>query len=275
MKITAIGSFAFNAHGRPPADLDLVVRAEDRAEFEHSFGKATRSSDFKSMYSRGPTKMDVEWAYPNTSADVIVRNSTERRLIGNREVYIAHPEDLASCALSACSINIRPAKHLTTLLSLRKAGYGYNPGTLDLRLYEAALRIEYNPSRYFRSNKDFFKDSVKREMPHDQLHSEFMLGQRPCYMDMKTDIDSSHVDLDVFNKLTFDRKCECIWEEALVLGWERDRPFMVHGNLLDTAKDWLFRLGTNYLQMEFRPFLWWNFDHLMAHFPISKWANRL
>lgn len=274
MKIVVIGSAAFNVHGRPSQDLDLIVHERDRAEFESRFGNPVHKGDFKSQYG-GRMRMDVEWAYLGTSAEMILNGATESKRIGGVDLFVATIDHLACCAASACSINIRTEKHLKTLLALRQSGAELDEPVLGMRLYEAGLRMKYNPSRYFRRNEDFFRDSVVRSVPHDQLHAEFMLGSVPCYLDMKRDLESAHVDLDIFNKLPFERQCECIWEEALVLGWERDSASMTTDNLADKAKSWLHRLGTNYLQLEFRPFLWWNYEHLINMFPTCKWRDRV
>ena len=275
MKIAAIGSVAFNSHSRSPQDLDLIVHERDRQEFESIYGQPSRSTDFKSHYGRGIRKIEVEWAYRGTSAELILDQAYLPAKLWGLEFYKADMADLASCALSACSINVRPWKHSVTASQLKAIGVAFNPEVLSRRLYESALRVKYNPGRYFRSNADFFRDSVTRSGSHDDLHVQFMLGDRPCYLDMKTDLQSAHVDLDVFQRLPFDRQCECIWEEALVLGWERERSLITEESARGVAKSWLSRLATNYLQLEFRPFVWWNFDHLISNFPIDRWVSKI
>ena len=222
MKIAAIGSVAFIAHGRPAQDLDLVVHERDRAKFEATHGRAVQSGDYKSQYTRGNVKIEVEWAYTKTSAEMILDAADKPKRAFGIDIHTATLDDLAACAVSACSIGIRTEKHRTTIKALKDAGVHPNEPLLNVRLFEAALRTKYNPARYFRSNAEFFKDSVKRNIAHDELHQMFMLGSVPCYLDMKKDMESAHVDIDVFNRLSFERRCECIWEEALVLGWEHE-----------------------------------------------------
>lgn len=70
-------------------------------------------------------------------------------------------------------------------------------------------------------NEDFFDDAVEKAYDHDWLHEIVAFGQHPIYMELKYDDSLAWCERELWEKLTFERKLQCVAEETYVIAIER------------------------------------------------------
>lgn len=203
-------------------DLDLVATPDHKPDFDAKF-TVKKEIPGKTTYA-GRKPIEVEWVLPGSSCEELLNHSTGQfELPGIGKVGYATPQALVSIYAAHLLFPIQWDKHAPRYWALRDAGYGIVPKLYEMRKAETATRTKYQASRYDRPNDKFFKDSVNREIPHDELHLKIAYHGRPLYERIKRDQSRSGVCLDMFNALPRVLQLESIWEEALVLGHERYR----------------------------------------------------
>ena len=270
MKFVAIGSLALRqVLDLKPSDTDLIAHPSLEAEWDEKFLVKKRVKDLKTIYDG---RLEVEWARPGTSAELILNReptaTTWSRRLG--PVPLASPAVMRGILKAHLCFPIQWSKHIKRYQELVSLDCPCDDEVFRLRQAETAQRVGYKPERYRQSNKSFFKDSVKRDQPHDELHERFKLGNAPAYKSIKYDQDNAAVEIELFDKLSYDEKKKVIWEEVLVLGWERTLSKR-DAKFEDVAKRFLFGMATNYLPLEFRHFVIDNHKKLLEHFPYHKW----
>jgi len=267
-------------------DLDLVATPDHKPDFDSKF-TIKKEIPGKTMYA-GQKPIEVEWASTGSSCEELLNHGTgefelpgvgsnspvcrrtgEFELPGVGTIGYAPPKALASIYAAHLLFPIQWDKHAPRYWALRDAGYEVLPKLYNMRKAETANRTRYRAGRYDRPNDEFFSDSVKREIPHDELHLKIAFYGRPLYERVKRDLSRSGVCIDMFNALPRGLQLKTVWEEALVLGHERYRSLGMTDE--KAARKVLFGLCTNWLPIEFRPFVLDNFRELLANFPYEMW----
>jgi hypothetical protein len=273
--IVAIGSWALRSiTGCKVADLDLVASPDEREGLIGRSSRVVSDSPKKSILVHGGPGVEVEWALPGTSSELLIgcASGEGKRVPGVGLVRPVSPEALCAVYASTCLFPAQWEKNLARYRVLRSIGFSPDPAVMALRTQEIAARFGYDGRRYDRPNKDFFRDSVDRGgVSHDALHLELMFGDRPAYESLKRDLSRSGICLDLFEALSYEDRLRCVWEEALVLGEER---FRRRGHADRRAAALALRgLCTNWYPLEFRPFLVEAMADLEARFPFQMWKD--
>lgn len=270
--IVAIGSKALSqVTACKVKDLDLVATNDHKPWFDSAF-RILKESPKKAVYL-GNRQVEVEWVLPGSSNEELLQHTVGKfshpRL---GEIHYATPEALTSFYRAHLQFPIQWSKHAPRYWALKDSGYRQVDSLYVKRLSETADRMKYRASRYDKPNASFFRDSVKREVPHDELHMKLAFYERPLFERIKRDMSRSGVCLDLFEALPRETQFESVWEEALVLGHERYRANGVSDE--ESARLALFGLCTNWYPLEFRPFVLDNFRELLTRFPYQVW-NKL
>lgn len=268
--IVAIGSRALKPWmACKVGDLDLVADPGLKPAFDAAFRTASDSPD-KTVY-RGRRTVEVEWAKAGTSNEVLLQSGVGNplELPGVGEFRLACPKALTAVYAAHLLFPIQWHKHAPKYWALRDLGFVPDEELYALRREETARRTKYRASRYDRPNEEFFRDSVEREVPHDELHLRLAFHGRPLFERVKRDLSRSGICLDMFEALPRETRLESIWEEALVLGHERYRANGTSDEV--AARKALYGLCTNWYPLEFRPFVLDNYRELLDRFPYGMW----
>jgi hypothetical protein len=270
--LVAIGSLALREvlPKLRPKDADLIAHPDLEPVIDSKLESKKKILDLKTIYVGG---YEVEWARPGSSAELIL-NSESSKTIKTKlgEAKLANPNVLMGIMRAHLCFPIQWKKHIGRYQRLVELGIKPDENIFRLRQVETAKRMRYNPKKYLQSNESFFTDSVKRELPHDELHELFKFGRQPIYKSIKRDQISAAVEIDMFEALDFELQKRVIWEEMLVLGWERVLSKR-DSDLEGLAKRFLYGMATNYLPLEFRYFVLDNYSILLKEFPYYKWDN--
>ena len=271
----AIGSLALQQELTylKPNDVDLVAHPSLETEWDKKFTVRKRVKDLKTVYDG----IEVEWARPGTSAELILNRapSATRKLVRLGPTPLASREVLKGIMRAHLCFSVQWGKHIERYVQLDSL---WDDEVFRLRQAETAERVGYKPERYRQSNAEFFKDGVKRDQAHDSLHEIFKFGDKPAYQAIKYDQTSAAIEIELFEKLHHEDKLKTIWEELLVLGWERvlSKRYVDARTVLDMerlARRFLFGMATNYLPLEFRCFVIDNYKELLKGFPYYKWED--
>lgn len=84
----------------------------------------------------------------------------------------------------------------------------------------------------------FFNDAVKRKYNHDYLHSLFAYEEKPMYTKLQLNPKLAKCEEDLWNKLSYEQKVQCVAEETQVIATER---FLV-------PKDWDYPAKAAYMK---------------------------
>jgi hypothetical protein len=270
--VVVIGSRALNSVIKcKPSDYDLVAVPEVKELFDAKY-KIVSNSHAKTTY-RGSKTLEVEWAHSGTSCEMILQGATDKSfsISGIGPCYLAKPEVLVSIYAAHLCFPIQWQKHAPRYWALKDMGFNRLEDLYLLRRQETAERMKYVGSRYDKPNELFFRDSVKREIPHDELHLKLMFHDRPLYERIKRDLSRSGICLDLFENLPREIQFQSVWEEALVLGHERFRVAGMSDR--SAAERVMFGLCTNWYPLEFRPFILDNYRELLERFPYYMWSG--
>jgi len=272
--IVAIGSWALRRLTRcKVADLDLIASPDEREGLVARSSRVVSDSESRTVTVNGGRRVEVEWALPGTSAAALLFSELgeAQRVPGVGTVRPAGPDPLCAVYASTCLFPVQWDKNYSRYRDLRAIGARPDPSVMRLRTAEIAARFRYKASSYDRPNADFFRDSVKREIPHDRLHLELKFGERPAYESLKRDLSRSGICLDLFEAMTREEQLRCVWEEALVLGHERFRV-RGHGDE-DAVKRVMRGLVTRWYPLDFRPAVLDLVEEATARFPYSMWKD--
>lgn len=187
-----IGSTALNYHfkdfHRKSKDLDYVVR--DRK-----------------LYSR---EEGVEYL----ENPVILKYQT---------VGYLSPKLMTSLKVSHLLWETNWDKHMYDLQFLLKKGFTWDVTLVkELRVYWEQVLPKVRRSQLEQSKEEFFTNGVNDGVEeHDYLHS--LLAKIPAYTKILKDGAEVELDESKWNNLSFEEKCDVVFEETAVMNFER-RP---------------------------------------------------
>ena len=185
-----IGSTALKYHfpdlNREPHDLDIIV--ENSKNYKRESGVE---------YLENPVLLKYE----------------------NNE-YIS-PNMLLSLKISHMFWDINWDKHMYDIQFLLKKGCKYDLKIIDEFIeYWKSIKPKVRRSDLVLSKKDFFTNSInEHENEHDYLHT--ILNPIPMYTRLLKDNCEVELDESKWHNLTFDEKCDVVFEETSVMSWER------------------------------------------------------
>lgn len=167
--------------------------------------------------------------FPRTPKDMdyIVQSSKPRR--GNIEFLVntvfadypftmIQPNDLLTLKMSHLFWNINWEKHMFDVQFLLKKGCKINLTLFNnLYIYWNEVHGKNKRSDLKMSAEDFFDNNLKSEYSHDWLHT--LINPVPTYT--KVLIGEVEVGEEKFNALSYDEKCALVYEEVMIMAWER------------------------------------------------------
>ena len=158
--------------------------------------------------------------------DFCVRNEIDYKIKGVEFLYnpylpveeICSPNNLYTLKMSHIFRDVNWDKHVADIVFLKQKGC-----VLDYQLFLTLYNFwdEYFPkikrSNLQMSAADFFNNNVKCEHNHDFLHT--LINEYPTFN--KVLIGEVEVSEEKFNLLTFEEKCNLVYEEVYVMAAER------------------------------------------------------
>lgn len=139
----------------------------------------------------------------------------------NLHPTFADPNILFTLKVSHASWDIKFDKTIFDVMFMKKKGC-----TLNEELYPKLL-IQWENIHGKRNinlnvpNEEFFKEYVKRKIPHDELHEMLKFGEVPYYKQIKTQQDLALCDKALFDALSYQQQLDCALEEIMVIAVER------------------------------------------------------
>ena len=160
--------------------------------------------------------------------------------------------------LSHMNQNINWCKHSKDILALQPYlnSFTEQDKVLFDKLYD--FWVKYYPLKPINLNKEpekFFNMVTPKQ--HELHHEHFKLGDKPIYIKFLKDNHDVMVDLDKFFSLSQEDKFNCIWEESMVIAYERTIPLLkgLQKVLCDLSKG------------EWNKFMVWNLVQIMKMYP--------
>ena len=189
-----IGSSAlkyyFNDFNREPKDLDLVTQE-----------KVYSSFDLRVEYHKNPI---LESLYSE-----------------NNELVYIKPNDLYTLKVShVIGWDIQWEKHMYDIQFLKSKGCVLNKELFyELYNYWNNFHGKNKRSDLEMTSDEFFNNDVNCPYSHDWLHT--LIKDTPTFNYVLKDDCEVDVDENKFNALSFEEKCDLVYEEIYVMGYER------------------------------------------------------
>lgn len=280
-----IGSRAAQFHWadfRQPDDWDFICHESELPYLEEIPGikllaKDQRSRKFK--YKVGDLVLEIEVAERIPSSMRVLdyeKCNQDKYVIKelNRTVSVASPETLYLLKRSHIPFKIHWKKNFFDHAFIKERVKHLSLGllaTLDLRLEETKKRLAYKEHNFKVSNEKFFRDNIKRLIPHDNLHQMIKFYDRPMFEYIKQDTSKAEIDYQLFSMLPYEKQLANMAEEVMALSLERViLPAVVSGQRYSeygTKCKLTSELCCNYLPFEFRFFAVDNFFQIVNFIP--------
>lgn len=132
-----------------------------------------------------------------------------------------HPELLLTLKISHLFWDFNWDKHMFDTQFLLSKGYKLKYNVFkDLKNYWEVHLPKVRRSELEMSKEDFFNNAVNKDTnEHDKLHQ--ILEETPAYTLLLKDGYEVELDEDKWNNLSFDKKCDVVFEETAVMAYER------------------------------------------------------
>lgn len=128
------------------------------------------------------------------------------------------PDMLYTLKMSHLFWDISWEKHMFDAQFLRSKGCTLNKDAFhELYGYWNKIHGDNKRSDLKMTADDFFDNAVKSEYSHDDVHT--LLNPTPIYT--KVLIGEVEVGEEKFNSLSYEDKCALVYEEVMVMAWER------------------------------------------------------
>lgn len=144
------------------------------------------------------------------------------RVLFDRTETIPTAQELYTLKLSHCFWdNIHWSKTMSDLFFLQKQNLKVDEQLFEL-LYQGWEVVHGTKRAYLKKkNEDFFKDSVKRQYVHDDIHRAVAYYDCPMFEKIKKDTSSAFISRKMFEALSFDDQLKVCREEIYVTALER------------------------------------------------------
>jgi len=173
--------------------------------------------------------------YPREPKDLDIVVQSTKGLINTKEIeyfenpvilkyqssgYI-EPSLLLTLKMSHMFWDFRWKKHMYDIQFLLDKGFKYNESILDeLIEYWEDTKPKVRRSNLEMNAEDFFSNAInKDEGEHDFLHT--LINPVPMYTRLLKDNCEVELDINKWNALSFCEKCDVVFEETAVMGYER------------------------------------------------------
>jgi hypothetical protein len=136
------------------------------------------------------------------------------------EYPIILPNDLYTLKMSHMFWDINWDKHMFDIQFLKDKGCKINI-ELFHKLYEFwnSYHSKNRRSDLVMNAEDFFDNALKCEYDHDFIHT--LLNPYPTFNKVLKDGAEVEVDENKFHLLSYEEKCDLVYEEVMVMAWER------------------------------------------------------
>lgn len=127
-----------------------------------------------------------------------------------------------------------------------------------------------------KSKNEFFDDNVIKYIDHDEIHKIVAQDENPGYTYMQKKNDEVFCSLDLWNKLSYQKQLNCVFEESLVIAIERHLLPSILGDKIriinsEKAFKWaLMRICTDLTSGWFRDFAIDNYKSVLDMFSEEK-----
>ena len=259
-KYVFIGSYALGT--RPCKDIDIICLKED-IEIETRKGKG----NIESFYHQG---CRIECHICDELP--FFRSLYEKYDCAN----VASYDDLLS--IKAGHLHIPSHKwemHMMDYQVLRRLANHLNPGDVAKHRRDMdKIHKTFRPKLKGVSKEDFFDDGVIKHFDHDYLHEQVALGDCPSYKLMQKD-ETVECHYDLWSKMTYEEKLNCVIEESTVITLERFViPMTKRGEFIGDMKA-LYRKGvqkvcTTLSSGWFQNFCWEKYVHVINAYPKAE-----
>lgn len=193
------------------ADWDIILEEGDPKIESHM----TDCGRIEILKSEGLNDNKIRYLYSARLADVI-----HSHIYGKLNLSIIHPLGLAAIKRSHLH---RPLKFLRHMRMYQELPHNFRQEDWDFINERKELTIKkYGDVVGTKNipNDEFFKNTIFRPFPHDELHKIVADGE-PLYLSIKKDKSKAAYDFDLWDACSHDRKVRIIQEECYVIGLER------------------------------------------------------
>lgn len=259
---------------RAPSDIDLVAE-EHELSMLRGYTEVPSKWENKRIFKRDGFTYEVEIARPGTSAALLLQEFPDNEhLLDFGMVEVASADQLLTLKKSHVWYKHNWDKTFFDYRFLQSNGAKVIPDLLNLRIQETKDRVGYKDPDFDVDNEEFFRRSersVKRVIPHDEIHEIVKFFGRPMFEQMKTNKSRAAISYEKFCGLGFDLQVKAIQEEIMVLAAERYIiPDYLEGkNMAPGAACFKVtrQMCFNYLPFQFRFFAVDNFDQIFRSIP--------
>ncbi len=138
--------------------------------------------------------------------------------------YYCPPQLLLNLKISHLFWNINWDKHMWDIQFLLKKGNVIEPHIIqDFRTFWEEYLPKIHRSDLRMTKEDFFTNAVNKDSnEHDLLHEK--LAEHPAYKKILKDGCEVELDEVKWDKLSFEEKCDVVYEETSVMAFERYSP---------------------------------------------------
>jgi len=196
-----IGSTALHhwfPDSREPKDFDIIQSPLEKNILEY----------FGFNYLKG--KVEKYWL-----------NSFQYILDNNIDFKFVDPNFLYTIKLSHSFWDVKWDKTIYDIIFLKNKGCQADEVLYKMLVNEWKLVHGKKKVNLNKNNDEFFKDNVKREYEHDELHILVAHYDRPLYERIKPDLNKANCSYKMFTDLSFEDKIKLCREEIFVVALER------------------------------------------------------
>ena len=131
------------------------------------------------------------------------------------------PNLLLSLKISHMFFDINWFKHMYDIQFLLDKGCKYDIKIVEeLKEYWLGIHKKIRRSNLITNKSEFFDNAVNEDTDqHDHIHT--LINPIPMYTLLLKDGADVELDESKFHKLTFEQKCDVVYEETAVMAWER------------------------------------------------------
>jgi hypothetical protein len=139
----------------------------------------------------------------------------------NNPIKIISPDDLLSLKISHMFWDINFDKHMYHIQFLLDKGHQYDLDIInELKEYWLKVHPKIRRSNLVQSKEEFFNNNVNEDTEqHDHLHT--LINPIPMYTLLLKEGSEVELDESKWGNLTFEQKCDVVFEESAVMAYER------------------------------------------------------
>lgn len=131
------------------------------------------------------------------------------------------PNLLLSLKISHMFHDINWFKHMYDIQFLLDKGVEYDIELIEeLKIFWLDIHKKIKRSNLVTNKSEFFDNAINEDIDqHDHIHT--LINPIPMYTLLLKDGADVELDESKFHKLTYEQKCDVVYEETAVMAWER------------------------------------------------------